>query len=275
MTTRPTGQRGRLDTDPLTLNQLGRIHAEFARLGFRPRDRAERLRITAVLAESGPIGSTKDLTMGEAGRAVNALTRCLTTDDLYSMTEPEPAPRGILAALIAWLTPARPLSGKLSGSSDMPAFQANQVIPPGEGKREKAMDDDPPTELTICITHIDYLRSIGARVATDEDQAHGIPAGLPVLVIDRGTAPELAYRADRVRFVMTPAAEPDEATEAARYVLHHVVEQFSNYTDDLVQLARFLKESPERLIELAARLRKETEDGWITTNAALTSPPPA
>lgn len=101
MTTRTRTPRGRLDTDPLTINQLGRIHQEFARLGFGPADRAERLRLTAELARSGPLESTKDLSMGEAGRAIGALLRCLTTDDLYAMVTP--APRGLLAAILAWI----------------------------------------------------------------------------------------------------------------------------------------------------------------------------
>lgn len=103
MTTR-TRTTGRLDTGPLTVNQLGRIHQEFARLGFGRADRRERLRLTAELARSGPIGSTKDLSMGEAGRAIGALGHCLTTDDLYAMTTPEP--RGILAALRTWIREA-------------------------------------------------------------------------------------------------------------------------------------------------------------------------
>ena len=98
MTTRT---RGRLDTDPLTLNQLGRIHREFERLGFGPADRPERLRLTAVLARSGPIASTKELSMGEAGRTVNALLRCQTADDLYAMTTPKP--RGFIASILAWI----------------------------------------------------------------------------------------------------------------------------------------------------------------------------
>ena len=101
MTTRTRTTRSLLRTDPLTVNQLGRIHAEFGRLGFGRADRPERLRITAKLAESGPIRSTKDLTMGEAGRAVNALRRCRTAGDLYEMTTP--GPRGLLAAFISWL----------------------------------------------------------------------------------------------------------------------------------------------------------------------------
>jgi hypothetical protein len=61
----------RLDTEPLTASQLGRIHREFARLGFhQTQDRAERLRLTAALARVPELGSTKDLTMGQAGRVI-------------------------------------------------------------------------------------------------------------------------------------------------------------------------------------------------------------
>jgi hypothetical protein len=95
--------RARLDREPLTRNQLGAIHREFDRLGFHvTADRDERLRLTAVLARSGPIGTTKDLAMGEAGRVVGILTGCQTARELYAIAEPEP--RSILAALIAWLT---------------------------------------------------------------------------------------------------------------------------------------------------------------------------
>jgi hypothetical protein len=102
MTTRTRTTRTRLDTDPLTSNQLGRIHHEFARLGFgRAADRPERLRLTAELAGSGPIESTNDLSRGEAGRAIGALGRCLTTDDLYPPVTP--APRGLIASILAWI----------------------------------------------------------------------------------------------------------------------------------------------------------------------------
>ncbi len=95
--------RARLDVEPLTWNQLGGIHREFARLGFRdPADRAERLRLTAALAWSEPITSTKDLTIGEAGRAIRALIGCRTAAELYALAEPQP--RGLLADLWAWLT---------------------------------------------------------------------------------------------------------------------------------------------------------------------------
>lgn len=77
--------RARLDSEPLTDNQHGRILAEFERLGFHPRyDRAERLRLTAILAGADPLGSTRDLTMGQAGRAVGLLTGCETVRDLYA-----------------------------------------------------------------------------------------------------------------------------------------------------------------------------------------------
>jgi len=98
--------RARLDREPLTSNQLGRIHAEFYRLGFHvTADRAERLRLTAILARvPGQLATTKNLTMGEAGRVVGLLTGCRTVRDLYALTEPEPEPRGLLAGLWRWLT---------------------------------------------------------------------------------------------------------------------------------------------------------------------------
>jgi hypothetical protein len=111
-----TEYRERLGAEPLTVNQLGAIHREFYRLGFHvSADRDERLRLTAALVGSGPIGSTKDLTMGEAGRAVGALSACGTAADLYALAEPEPEPEpeapaapvvtlgwALLAFAIAW-----------------------------------------------------------------------------------------------------------------------------------------------------------------------------
>jgi hypothetical protein len=101
----------RLDTEPLTPGQLGAIHGEFTRLGYRdPRDRAARLAVTATLARCAPIATTKDLTAGEAGRAVGALRRCADLDDLADALAAErPAPErpGWLAAIVAALTGAR------------------------------------------------------------------------------------------------------------------------------------------------------------------------
>lgn len=97
--------RARLDREPLTGNQLGAIHREFYRLGFHvTADRAERLRLTAELARVPSIESTKDLTMGQAGRVVGLLTGCGTARELYALTEAEPEARGLLAGLWRWLT---------------------------------------------------------------------------------------------------------------------------------------------------------------------------
>jgi hypothetical protein len=93
--------RAILDRKPLTSNQLGAIHREFYRLGFHvTADRAERLRLTAELARVPSIDSTKDLTMGQAGRVVRLMIGCSTVRELYALTEP----RGLLAGLWRWLT---------------------------------------------------------------------------------------------------------------------------------------------------------------------------
>lgn len=73
---------------------------------------AARLRLTAELAGVPAVGSTKDLTMGQAGRVIGALRNCATQDDLYGLARPwwdQPEPprrRGLLAALAAILTGA-------------------------------------------------------------------------------------------------------------------------------------------------------------------------
>jgi hypothetical protein len=97
--------RTRLDREPLTSNQLGAIHREFYQLGFHvSADRAERLRLTAMLARVPSIDSTKNLTIGQAGRVVGLMTGCRTVRELYALTEPEPEPRELLAGLWRWLT---------------------------------------------------------------------------------------------------------------------------------------------------------------------------
>ena len=96
--------RERLATMPLTRNQLGAIHGEWNRLGLF--DRPERLRLSAAIAQAEPIGSTKDLTMGEAGRLVCQLRQCGTlarARALASSATVAPAPVGWLAALWRWL----------------------------------------------------------------------------------------------------------------------------------------------------------------------------
>ncbi len=56
---------------PATPNQVGAIVHECERLGLA--DRAERLAITAALAGLDELASTRDLTMGEAGRLCRML----------------------------------------------------------------------------------------------------------------------------------------------------------------------------------------------------------
>ena len=94
--------RERLATEPLTRTQLGAIHGEWRRLGLR--DRTERLRLSAALALVDTIGSTTELTMGEAGRMVGQLRQCATLADARALAssgrvEPIPARTGFLAAL--------------------------------------------------------------------------------------------------------------------------------------------------------------------------------
>lgn len=94
--------RARLATEPLTGNQLGAVHREFERLGYGRADRAARLEISARLAGyPGKLASTKDLTMGEAGRLVGALRACRAREDLYAAasSSADSAP-GVLGALV-------------------------------------------------------------------------------------------------------------------------------------------------------------------------------
>jgi hypothetical protein len=77
---------------PPTPNQLGRLHAEFERLGYHPADRDARLAVCAALLGLESLGSTCDLTMGDAGRLVRML---LDTGDRSELPAPgRPAPAG-------------------------------------------------------------------------------------------------------------------------------------------------------------------------------------
>jgi len=60
-----------LETTLATRTQVGAIHGEFRRLGVRQRD--ERLVISATLLDLDDLGSTSELTMGEAGKLVRIL----------------------------------------------------------------------------------------------------------------------------------------------------------------------------------------------------------
>jgi hypothetical protein len=99
----------RLAAAPLTGRQLGAIHGEFRRLGYRDRwDRAARLTATAALARCTPIATTKDLTEGEAGRVVGILRQCADADDLAAaLAAARPEPRRWLAAALAALAGPR------------------------------------------------------------------------------------------------------------------------------------------------------------------------
>jgi hypothetical protein len=64
----------RLETDPLTPNQLGAVMHEFERLGFHPwRDRDERLAACSALLGRDALASVYDLLMGEAGKLLRTL----------------------------------------------------------------------------------------------------------------------------------------------------------------------------------------------------------
>jgi hypothetical protein len=121
-----TDYRTRLDTEPLTGNQLGRIMAEFDRLGLYSRKyhRAERLRLTAILADyPGELETTKDLTQGEAGRVVRSLIGCRTRADLMALAEP-PIFRGATPWREAVATLAVALYGISSNRPGIPAGTA-------------------------------------------------------------------------------------------------------------------------------------------------------
>lgn len=74
-----------LDTEPATPNQRGAVMREFSRLGFHYRhDRAERLAICATMLGVDSLGSTAELTQGQAGQLVNALQRIGDRDELLT-----------------------------------------------------------------------------------------------------------------------------------------------------------------------------------------------
>lgn len=70
------------ETESASPNQVGRIVAEFERLGFGEADRAGRLAVTAALAGLDRLGSTRDLTLGQAGKLCGMLPRIASRDEL-------------------------------------------------------------------------------------------------------------------------------------------------------------------------------------------------
>lgn len=72
-----------LATRPATPNQRGAIMGHFERLGLHPRrDRAERLAVCAALLGIRELGSTSDLSMGQAGRLISTLRHLRDRADL-------------------------------------------------------------------------------------------------------------------------------------------------------------------------------------------------
>jgi hypothetical protein len=74
-----------LDSEPATLAQRGAVMGECDRLGLA--DRGERLAILAVLLGLDALGSTRDLTMGQAGKIVRALRLARDRAELPSIIE--------------------------------------------------------------------------------------------------------------------------------------------------------------------------------------------
>lgn len=72
--------RAHLAEAPATPNQVGAIHRQAARLGLT--DRAARLAVCAELLGLGSLGSTRDLSQGDAGRLVGILSRARGRADL-------------------------------------------------------------------------------------------------------------------------------------------------------------------------------------------------
>jgi hypothetical protein len=83
----PSGNMTRLETEPATPNQVGVIRREFGRLGLGADGRAERLAISAALLGLGGLDSTRDLTMGEAGRLYRMLLDFRHRDELATAVD--------------------------------------------------------------------------------------------------------------------------------------------------------------------------------------------
>src|ERR1017187_8637887 len=110
-----------LATEPATRNQVGAIHREFERLGFREKDRAERLAVSAAMIELGSLGSTRDLTMGQAGCLVCLL---LVTGERSELTAPGRPARGGVGRCVVGLV-VLPRAGR------PPAARPPPPAPPG------------------------------------------------------------------------------------------------------------------------------------------------
>src|ERR1035441_8771002 len=104
-----------LATEPATREQIGAIHGEFRRLGYRdPWHRADRLPVTARLAECEPIGSSKDLSQGEAGRALRMLQQCENSGSLHWAAH---GPRGYWGQFAWALVAALRTTGRIANTA--------------------------------------------------------------------------------------------------------------------------------------------------------------
>jgi hypothetical protein len=75
-------------TEPATSDQVGAIHREFARLGYREAERAGRLAASAALLCLDGLDSSADLTLGEAGKLVRLLQGFTSRAELAAELSP-------------------------------------------------------------------------------------------------------------------------------------------------------------------------------------------
>src|SRR5947209_843596 len=80
---------------PATANQVGALHREFARLGYRRADRGERLAMAAALLNLETLASLRHLRQGQAGKLLHVL---LTVSDRAELVAPAPAVESAPAA---------------------------------------------------------------------------------------------------------------------------------------------------------------------------------
>jgi len=104
-------------TEPATPNQLGAVMHEFGRLGYRDNrwDRPARLAAASALLHLERLGSTRELTMGQAGQLLHALQGFRSRAQLETrLRRPDPVPLATRQALAVLLAMQRPSSGGAS-----------------------------------------------------------------------------------------------------------------------------------------------------------------
>jgi hypothetical protein len=135
-------------TELATPGQLGRIMRECHRLGYRDRcDRAARLAALAAVLGLGRIGSTRELTMGQAGQLIRILTSCSGRAEFEtrlrrrsdaaprrSAQHPDLVPLLVRRMLAASLS-ARCAAGYEHGDTDAAAEQVSAQVGPAAAGR--------------------------------------------------------------------------------------------------------------------------------------------